>query len=427
MLKFLRRLKNLYHKLSGYIAAFYYGFPAAKLKVVCITGTDGKTTTVNLIYQTLINAGEKAIVISSVYAKIGNLEYDTGLHTTTPSSVKNQFFLKKAVEQNCRYAVLEVTAHGIDQNRIAGIKCDIAGITNITPEHIISKDAKSDYFQDFQNYRDTKIRLLERAKIAVVNKDDQNFSYIRKKIFKKRFYTYSIKAQADFQLDFKKLKLDSLPDFLKEDYTLAYAVLRILGVDEEVIFKTLKKFQPPPGRLEVIWGKQVKTIIDFAHTQNSFKKVLPFIKSRYAKNSRLIHVFGTAGERDFTKRPAMGRYSAEHADVIILTEEDYRHEDIWQIFSEIEKGIKEKNFTKKTLKKNNLKTLRTLKKIYFCIPDREKAIKAAVEISKTGDVILLTGKSHEKSLARGSKEYPWNEKKTALKYLKKHYAEKKTK
>ena len=425
MYKFLRRFKNLYHKIAGYVAAFYYGLPSGKLKIICITGTDGKTTTVNLIYQALINAGEKAIVISSVYAKIGDLEYDTGLHTTTPSSVKNQFFLKKAVEKNCRYAVLEVTAHGIDQNRIAGIRCDIAGITNITPEHIISKDGKSDYFQDFQNYRDTKIKLLQQAKTAIINKDDENFSYVKGKLSKKRLYTYSIKTQADFQLDFGKINLDSLPDFLKEDYTLAYAVLKLLEIDEKIIIKTFKSFKLPAGRIEVIWDKGVRVIIDFAHTQNSFKKVLPFIKNKYAKNSRLIHVFGTAGERDFTKRSLMGRYSAENADVIILTEEDYRNEDIWTIFSEIEKGIKKRNFTKKNLEKDNLKSLQSLRKIYLCIPEREKAIKAAVEISKPGDVILLTGKSHEKSLARGSREYPWDEKKTAIKYLKKYYAEKK--
>ncbi|GIW63004.1 MAG: hypothetical protein KatS3mg090_0830 [Patescibacteria group bacterium] len=317
--------------------------------------------------------------------------------------------------------MLEVTAHGLDQNRVWGIRFNSSGITNITAEHIRSKDSSSDYFGSFEKYRDTKLKLLLKSDHCFINADDKNYNYIKRFLKKhnKKFFAYAFKdkTKADYKIDFKRYQLSNLPDFLKEDFSLGYSILKHLGVPEKTIISSIKSFKKPAGRVEVVWDKQVTAIIDFAHTQNAFKTVLPFIKSNYAKDTRLIHIFGCAGQRDFAKRPMMGYYSSKNADIVILTEEDYRDEDLNQIFAEIEKGILKNRF--RLIDENSKKIPE--KRIYFKIADREQAIQLAVKLSKPGDVILATGKSHEKSLARGSKEWPWNEKKALLKFLKRKY------
>ncbi|GIW63675.1 MAG: UDP-N-acetylmuramoyl-L-alanyl-D-glutamate--2,6-diaminopimelate ligase [Patescibacteria group bacterium] len=421
MLRVLKRkAKNFYHLVIGLLACWYYGYPSKKLKLIGITGTDGKTTTTHFIYDALVKSGKKAMIVSSVYAKIGDLEYDTGLHTTTPSNKQLQFFLAKAVSEKIEYAVLEVTAHAIDQNRIIGIDFQSSGITNITAEHIMSKDKESDYFSTFKKYRDTKLKLLLASQHCFINRDDSNYSYIKSFLFRhnKKFFTYGYKdeTKADYKFDFKRYGLNNLPEFLKEDFSLGYSILKHLGLSDDQIAEAMKTFSRPAGRLEVVWNKQVTAIIDFAHTQNAFKTVLPYIKNNYAKNSRLIHIFGCAGQRDFAKRPHMGYYSSKNADIVILTEEDFRNEDINQIFAEIEQGIVKNGF-----KLADIKKIENKAGIYYKIADREQAIKLAVELSQPGDVILATGKSHEKSLARFGKEWPWDEKKTLLRFLQAKY------
>ncbi len=413
MIKLERAVKNLLHFIEAFVFALYYGFPARRLKIIGVTGTDGKTTTVNFVYQALKRANKKVAMISTVYAKIGGKEFSTGLHTTTPTASKLQKYLNLARKTGEEYVVLEVTAHGIDQHRVDFIDFYIGVVTNITPEHILSKDKKNDYFGDFETYLKTKVQLLKRSKFAIINKDDESYKLIKKLLDKRRVFTYSIRQKADFVLDFDKIKTD-FPDFVKENLTAGYAVLKLLGIKESKIFSAIENFKLPPGRLEIVYKNGFKVIIDFAHTINSFKKVLPYVKAKYCgREGRLIHVFGAAGLRDYTKRRKMGRISGMYADVVILTEEDFRTEDPKKICRDIAKGLEEERFKKASF--DFLKREHT--KVYHIEISREKAIEKALKIVKKGDVVLLTGKGHEQSLARGKSEYPWNEKQVVLKKL----------
>ena len=373
--------KNIYHLFQAVIANIYYGFPSRKLKVIGVTGTDGKTTTTHLIYHILKTAGKKVSMVSTVYAKIGAEEFDTGLHTTTPSSFLVQKLLKKAVENGDEFFVLETTSHALDQNRVFGVKYFVAVLTNVTHEHL-------DYHKTYKKYVDTKAKLLKQSNIVIINSDDHSFERLDKilKHSVNKVYHYGFKHKTHFRLPYKK----PLVEYNRYNYLAAYSVASILGIDEKNILKAMNSFKLPPGRLEVVYGKGPTVIIDFAHTPNAFGSVLPEIKKHYVHNgSKLIHVFGSAGLRDKTKRPLMGKASSRYVDQIILTEEDYRTEKMEEICRQIAAGINSKPF--------------------IVIPNRQEAINKAMVMARKNDVVLVTGKAHEKSLCRGKKEYPWDE------------------
>lgn len=380
----MQKLKNLFHLAMAIIANIYYGFPSRKLKVIGVTGTDGKTTTTHLIYHILKSAGKRVSMVSTIGAKVGGGEFDTGLHTTTPSSFLLQKLLRLAVNHGDEYFVLETTSHALDQNRVFGVNFEIGILTNITYEHL-------DYHQSYQQYVRTKERLLEMAKIAIVNEEDESYGFLSQKS-KVKSQKYNSKLKI---LD----KIEGLTDFNRQNYSAAHAVCKQLGLSHRQILKAMKSFQLPPGRLELVYDGPFKVIVDFAHTPNAFENALPEIRKSYLSGGgRLIHVFGTAGLRDATKRPLMGEISSRYADLVILTEEDYRTEDPKDICRQISGGIKND-------------------KPYKIIIDREEAIKQAISMAKKNDAVLLTGKSHEKSLCRGATEYPWDEFAVVKKYV----------
>src|SRR3989339_221107 len=344
----MQKIKNIYHLLQAILANIWYGFPSHKLKVIGVTGTDGKTTTTHLIAHILKTAGKKVSFVSTFYASIGGQESDIGFHVTTPSPFALQKLLKRSANHNDEYFVLETTSHAIDQNRIWGIKYEIGVITNITHEHL-------DYHKNFEEYKNTKFGIKNTNKIASVVK-----------------------------------KLPNLTTFNQYNYSSAYAVCEKLRLSDEIILKAMETFQLPKGRLDLMYNEDFKIIIDFAHTPNAFLELLPAVRKLYfKKGGRLIHVFGSAGLRDFTKRSLMGEVSSKFSDVIFLTEEDFRTEDLKKICEQIASGIKNKK--------------------YEIILDRQKAIDQAIKIAKTNDVVVLTGKGHEKSLCRGKTEEPWDE------------------
>ncbi|KKQ01913.1 MAG: UDP-N-acetylmuramyl-tripeptide synthetase [Candidatus Roizmanbacteria bacterium GW2011_GWA2_36_23] len=378
----LQKVKNIYHLFQALIANFVYGFPSTKIKVIGISGTDGKTTTTHLIYHILKSAGKKVSIISSVYADIGGNILDTGFHVTTPDSFPLQKLIKASVTNGDEYLILETTSHAIDQNRVAGIKYFIGVITNITHEHL-------DYHKTYIQYLQTKSRLFDYANIALINSDDGSFSHLKKILHKKeiKVYQYGFKHKSNFNFNFKK----RITRFNRYNYLAGFSVATILGINDSLIYKALDSFQLPPGRLETIYDKQFKVIIDFAHTPNAFRQLLPEIRIQYLRNKdKLIHVFGAASERDTSKRPLMGKESSRYADYIILTEEDCRKENADKICKEIAAGIEND-------------------KDWQIITDRRKAIEKAINIAQIGDVVLLTGKGHEKSLCRGKIEFPWSE------------------
>jgi UDP-N-acetylmuramyl-tripeptide synthetases len=386
-----QKLKNIFHLINALLANIWYGFPSRKIIVIGITGTDGKTTTTELIAHILKVNKKKASYISTVSARIANKEYDTGFHVTTPDPWLIQKLIKEAVDKKQEYFILETTSHALDQNRVWGIKYYIGLLTNVTNEHL-------DYHQTYEEYVKTKERLLKTAKIGVLNVFDKSYSLLSQKTKdKSQNYNSKVKIIDDFS---------SLTAFNKLNYLAAYKVCQILGLSDKQIFEGMKSFKLPKGRFDLIYDKEFKIIIDFAHTPNAFLTLLPEIRKKYLKkNGRLIHVFGAAGLRDYKKRPAMGKIAGKYDDLVILTEEDYRTENLYKICEQIENGLLKQNLIKKSYNLINQND----KKVYTIIKDRQKAINFVIKIAKKNDVIVLTGKGHEKSLCRGKIEFPWNE------------------
>lgn len=382
----IRKLKNFYHRIVAVLMNILFLFPGRKLKIIGVTGTDGKTTTVNLIYHILKENGYSVSMLTSIGAFVGKKEYETGFHVTTPSSFSLQAILRKAVKTKSEYFVLEVTSHALDQYRTGGVPFKIGVLTNITSEHL-------DYHKTFDNYLRTKEKLLKKAEIVIVNRDDGSYTMLsesKNKTDNRNWITYGFSESADVNL--KNFPFESrvlTGDFNKYNCLAAIAVAKTLGISEAGIRKAIKTFKLPLGRLDFVYDRDFAVVIDFAHTPNAFEQLLSSL--RQETTGRIIHVFGSAGERDHAKRPFMGEISSKYADILLITAEDPRSEDVGKIIDEIAAGIKKKDAK------------------VFKIIDRKDAINAAIEMAGKGDLVVITGKAHEKSMTYGKKDLPWDE------------------
>lgn len=383
----LQGLKNLYHLANAILANIFYGFPSRNLVVIGVTGTDGKTTTVNLVHHILMNCGYNCSMISTVGASLEGYIEDIGLHVTTPSSWTIQKLFKriaKIPKTGKKYVVLEVTSHALDQYRIWGIDFEVAVLTNVTSEHM-------DYHKTYERYLNTKLKLLKKSKISVVNRDDKSYRAVKENLLDKKVLTYSAFAKAEITPFNLKIENSNLEKLNLHNALAAALACNALGVEIKDIEKALKTFVLPKGRQEIVFESGFRVMIDFAHTPNSFEKILSSINVE--EGGRIIHVFGAAGKRDSAKRPVMGEISAKYSDIIILTAEDPRGEPVSKIMDDIEAGII-------ALEKNPQ---------VFKISDRAEAIAAAVSMAQIGDFILITGKGHEKSMNINGKETPWSD------------------
>lgn len=395
-----QRLKNIYHALVALMAATYYGYPAKKLTVIGVTGTDGKTTTTHLIHHVLKAAGKKASMVSSVYAEIAGKTFDTGFHVTTPDSWKLQKFLRLVADSGEQYMVLEVTSHGLDQYRTLGIHFDYGVITNITHEHL-------DYHKTYLNYVKAKEKLLLMAESAVINRDDESYRYFSSQV-RKKVITYA--RNQDATITEKNFPFTTkLPGaYNRYNCLAAIAVCKQLGIADNEIRLAIKSFTGVKGRYEKIANDQnLNIIIDFAHTPHAFEEVLRQVKSETIR--KVIHVFGSAALRDHSKRPLMGKNSARFADIIVLTEEDYRTENVNEIIDDIARGC-EAEGAKVYSVDSYKEALKSKTPVFFRIPDRKMAIDFAIQkLAQPQDTVIITGKAHEKSLCRGTTEFPWSE------------------
>lgn len=389
-----QKSKNIYHLVNSILANIYYGFPSKKLCVIGVTGTDGKTTTSAIIHHILNSAGVNTSMISSVGAIIDGKQYDLEFHRTTPAAWRTQRFIKMAKDVSSKHVVLEVTSHALDQNRVWGIDFEVGVLTNVTNEHL-------DYHRTYENYLNTKAKLLRKAKIAVFNKDDSSYKTINNKlstISSKKVITYGIGKDSDVNPKNFPFKTKLFGEFNKYNILAAVGVCKALGLKDEQIRQAVESFRAPIGREELVYKNSFSVMIDFAHTPNALNQLLSSIKPQTQGN--LIHVFGSAGERDYKKRPEMGEISSKYADKIFLTAEDPRSEKVERIIEEIEKGINSK------------------KPEVFKIQNRQEAINKAIKLAKKGDFVVITGKGHEKSMNYGNGEVFWSEHEAVKKALK---------
>jgi len=399
----------------AHLAAAIHGFPSRKLRLIGVTGTDGKTTTINLIWSVLRASGHTAGLISTVNAVIGRDSYDTGLHTTTPDALEVQGYLARMVEAGAEFALLEATSHGLAQHRVTACDFDVAVVTNITHEHL-------DFHGSFEEYREAKARLFQSlktsarkpgvAKVAVLNSDDAaSFEYLRDIPADLRL-TYgmakeadvravdialtpsgaaftALTAEGDFQVQTKLAGRFNVYNALA-----AIAVSLSQGVAVEDIRHGIEAVEQVTGRMErVDVGLPFQAVIDFAHTPNSLRNALE--AARGMATGSVIVVFGSAGLRDREKRPLMGEIAGELADDIVITAEDPRTEDLDQIMRQIAQGCE------KAGRREGID--------YWCVGDRAEAIQFAVYMAEEGDLVLVTGKGHERSMCFGTTEYPWSD------------------
>lgn len=403
-------IKNQYHLTHAVLACVWFGFPGKNLRVIGVTGTNGKTTTSQFIARILMQSGKKVALASTINFQIGEKSWVNASKFTTLSPWKLQKFLHDAVNDGCEYAVIETSSHALDQNRVWGIPYEIAVMTNVTREHL-------DYHQTMAAYREAKCRLFRRAKQAVVNldmEDPQFFCGMKEK----QVLTYSTRDHqahlfaTDITLDFKgtEFEVDGVHVHLRipglfniENALAALGVARLLDIDLALASEALGGVTGVSGRMELVPNHMnADILIDYAVTPDAFEKLYASILPLKIPGSKIIHVFGACGERDRGKRPQMGEIASTSADIVILTNEDPFHENPEQIIDDIEQGVTKKR-----------------DKNYFRIFDRREAIHKALSLAEIGDIVLITGKGAEVTMAIGDTRLPWSERQVVEEELEK--------
>ncbi|MDP2671575.1 MAG: UDP-N-acetylmuramoyl-L-alanyl-D-glutamate--2,6-diaminopimelate ligase [bacterium] len=415
-------IKNYFHLVAAFFAALFFRFPARKLIVIGVTGTDGKTTTTSMVYHSLKKLGLKVGMVSTVEAKIGEKEVKTGFHVTTPDSFQVQKFLREMVKAGTKYAVVEMTSHGLDQNRVAFIPLRVAVITNITPEHL-------DYHKNLNKYTLAKAKILRGTRFRVLNFDDPSFSQLRLMGFG-QLISFGLRqgadirassvAETEFGLELKINLRGKQKD--KESFPLTtplagrfnvYNILATVGVLKALGFEgaktgpLLEDFPGVKGRMQFISeGQDFFVVVDFAHTPAALEAALKSLQ--HYQHNKLICVFGAASERDILKRGVMGKVATKLADYSIFTSEDPRNEDPNKIIEEIAAGAVEVGGV--------------FNQSFWKIADRAEAIGLATKnLAKKGDIVAIFGKGHEETMNIGGKEIPWSDEKLARQSLKERF------
>lgn len=421
-----------YHVLRADLAAHQYGFPGKRMRVIGVTGTNGKTSTCFLIWRMLNAAGHKTGLMTTVAWGVDKLEKQIE-HMTTVDAKTLNFRMKKIADTGAEFLVLEVTSHALAQHRTFGVPIEIAVMTNVTHEHL-------DYHKTFENYRDAKRRLFKMAKYGVVNEDDKSWSYFAKDV--NEYITYGInsgilrakdvrlgaqgveysvddegsamdKDEADNKHvgggrhasgDILRIKTRIPGEFTVYNSLAAVAVGLKLGLSKEQISRGILALDSVEGRMNrVDLGQNFEVIVDYAHTPDAFLKVYESVVS--GKKGRIISLFGGAGRRDESTRGERGEIAARNSDIVIITEDDSRDENPAEIAEEFVRGAEQAGFLRG---KNLLVEL-----------DREKAIQMAVDLAKKDDIVLILGKGHEKTILRATGAVPFEDLKVTEKALRK--------
>lgn len=373
-------------KALGHLASNFYGNPSQKLKLIGVTGTNGKTSVSTLLFDVFKNLGYPAALLSTVEIRIGE-EVIPATHTT-PDVITINRILAEAVEKGCEFAFMEVSSHGIAQNRIEGLHFKIAGFTNLTHDHL-------DYHKTFEEYLKTKKRFfdqLEDTAIAITNVDDKNGNVMLQNTKAKK-KSYALKTMADYhgkllEVDFNGMLLNFngkefwttlTGKFNVYNLLLVFGIAAELGFEQDEILQAISKLKRVSGRFETFKSDGgIFFIVDYAHTPDALENILDSINDIRTKNERLITVFGCGGDRDHSKRSEMGNIATKKSTLAIITSDNPRTEDPAQIIKEIEAGVEPQNFSK-----------------YTSIPDRKEAIKMAIKFAEPKDIVLVAGKGHE--------------------------------
>ena len=421
-----------YHVLRADLAAHEYGFPGKKMRVIGVTGTNGKTSTCFLIWKMLNAAGHKTGLMTTVAWGVDKLEKQIE-HMTTVDAKTLNYRMKKIADAGAEFLVLEVTSHALAQHRTFGVPIEIAVMTNVTHEHL-------DYHKTFENYRDAKRRLFKMAKYGVVNEDDKSWAYFAKDV--KEYITYGINSgilrAKDVKLgaqgveysvdgeasvgdkhaaedkhvggdknasgDMLRIKTKIPGEFTVYNSLAAVAVGLKLGLNKEQISQGILALDSVEGRMNrVDLGQNFEVIVDYAHTPDAFLKVYESVVP--GKKGRIISLFGGAGRRDESTRGERGEIAAKYSDIVIITEDDSRDENPEEIAEEFVKGAEQAGFLRG---KNLLVEL-----------NREKAIQMAVDLAKKDDIVLILGKGHEKTILRATGAVPFEDLKVTEKALRK--------
>ncbi len=373
-------------KTLGQLASNFYGNPSEKLKLIGVTGTNGKTSVSTLLFDVFKNLGYDSALLSTVEIRIAD-QIIPATHTT-PDVITINKILAQAVEEGCEFAFMEVSSHGIAQNRIEGLHFKIAGFTNLTHDHL-------DYHKTFDEYLKTKKRFfdgLDTESVAITNIDDKNGNVMLQntKAVKK---SYALKTMADYhgrllEVDFNGMLLNFngkefwttlTGKFNVYNLLLVFGIASEIGFEQEEILQAISQLKRVSGRFETFKSDGgIIFIVDYAHTPDALENILDSINDIRTKNERLITVFGCGGDRDHAKRPEMGNIATKKSTLAIITSDNPRTEDPAAIIKEIEAGVEPQNFSK-----------------YTSIPDRKEAIKMAIKFAEPKDIVLVAGKGHE--------------------------------
>ena len=417
------RLVIPYHLTKAAVAAHKYGFPGKRMRVIGVTGTNGKTSTCFMIWKMLNAAGYKTGLMTTVAWGVDKLEEQVE-HMTTVDVETLNYRMKKIADLGAEFLVLEITSHALVQHRIYGVPIEIAVMTNVTHEHL-------DYHKTFENYRDAKRMLFKMADFGVINEDDKSWAYFAQDV--KKYVTYGINSgilqaenitlkadgvryqtivsQQFFDVNnvdnkIKKLEIKTqIPGKFTVYNSLAAVAVGIkLGLTKNEIEKGIYALDSVEGRMNrVKEGQKFEVIVDYAHTPDAFLKVFESVVP--GKKARIISLFGGAGRRDESTREERGKIGAINSDIVIVTEDDSRDEDPKIIADEFVKGAEAEG---KILGEN-----------LFVELNREKAIKKAIDLAEKDDIVLILGKGHEKTILRAGGAEPFEDLKVVRKILRK--------
>jgi UDP-N-acetylmuramoyl-L-alanyl-D-glutamate--2,6-diaminopimelate ligase len=374
------------NKALAFIAANYYGNPSHSLKLVGITGTNGKTTIASLLYQLFQKAGYKVGLLSTVKIMVDEVEYKA-THTT-PDSITINKYLREMVDNDVTDCFMEVSSHGIHQQRTEALQFEGGVFTNLSHDHL-------DYHPTFSEYRDVKKSFfdhLPKAAFALVNIDDKNGTVMLQNTSARKL-TYALKSYANYRAQILESQMSGLLMKINENevwvrligtfnaYNLLaiYATAVELGLDSFDVLRLLSELESVSGRFQyIVSNEKITAIVDYAHTPDALENVLKTINDIRTKNEQLITIVGCGGDRDKTKRPIMANIATTLSDKVIITSDNPRTENPETIIAEMEKGVEPQNFKKAV-----------------SITDRKQAIKTACQLAQPNDIILIAGKGHE--------------------------------